>query len=154
MKPPGLSQESFVELQQIIEQASNSAQEGNSDNTLPMAPSDSDSEQVGTTSSSDKATTSMVCTSDNEHKITSEASDTVTVEITPISGGDKIIVDLAGQEHLLAMDTDELEIILTIDGEPKLQDLPIDDGEDDGNISDTATIPFEYVWKWFNTIRL
>ena len=69
MKPPGLSQESFAELRQIIEQASNSARDGNSDNTLPMAPSDSDSEQVATTSSSDKATTSRVCTSDDEHKV-------------------------------------------------------------------------------------
>ena len=61
MKPPGLSQESFAELQQLIVQAGNSAREDNMDNTLPMTPSDSDSDQVATTSFSDNATTSTMC---------------------------------------------------------------------------------------------
>ena len=144
MKPPGLSQESFAELQQLIVQAGNSAREDNMDSTLPMTPSDSDSDQVATTSFSDNATTSTVCVSDNDHKATDGASDTITIEITPISDSDIILVDLTGQEHLLPMDMNELEIILATEDEPKLEGLPIDDGEDDGNVIDATTVPFEY----------
>ena len=42
------------------------------------------------------------------------------------------------------MDTDELEIILTIEDKATVTDLPMGDEEDDGNISDATTIPFEY----------
>ena len=143
----GLSKQSFAELQQAIELAINSVnstQEDNSDTASTMASRGSDSEQVAATSSSDNTTDSTVCTSDSERKVTYESDGTITVEITPLSDSDLIIVDLTGQEHLLAMDTEELEIILTIEDKATVTDLPMGDEEDDGNISDATTIPFEY----------
>ena len=143
----GLSKQSFAELQQAIELAINSVnstQEDNSDTTSTMASRGSDSEQVATTSSSDNTTDSTVCTSDSERKVTYEIDGTITVEITPLSDSDLIIVDLTGQEHLLAMDTDELELVLTTEDKATKTDLPMGDEEDDGNISDATTIPFEY----------